>query len=452
MSTIRLPSLRSIHSLVVVAFSGACGFSDVHPELSSSTELVDEEEILDPMTETSGDDVPEPVVEAPAEVAPDPGAGTLRLIPVSSVRQETEAGAQVDEAPGVRVMSPSDEPLAGIEVVFTVTSGPEGALAHQIATSDQQGYAWSQSWRLGNLVGDYTVSASAPELEGVAPVNFVAEAKSAFHIDLIFTREPTPAQFDVFDAARRRWEGVILNALPRVEGQLAHFAANCGFTVDDEPYSSDGLTIFVELAPIDGPNRTLGRAGPCLLRGADGSPAFGGMVLDTADLDVLESRGYLESVVLHEMGHVIGFGTTWGGAGLIEDPSLPDNEGADTHFTGEGAGVAFEEVLGGFEYTGGQIVPVANGAIRGSSDGHWREDVFGSELMTPILTGHESSLPLSLVTIASLQDLGFYETNLNVADPFVMPFTQASILASHAAGEPLMDGCELIQPKFMITP
>lgn len=136
----------------------------------------------------------------------------------------------------------------------------------------------------------------------------------------------------------------------------------------------------------------------------------------------------------------------------MENPSLPDNEDADTHFTGDSARVAFEEILGGSEYTGGQIVPVANEAIRGSSDGHWREDVFGSELMTPILTGREASLPLSLVTIASLQDLGFYETNLNVADPFVMPFTQASILASHPAGEPLMDGCELIQPKFMITP
>src|SRR5690606_24325709 len=112
-------------------------------------------------------------------------------------------------------------------------------------------------------------------------------------------------------------------------------------------------TIFVELERIDGPSKVLGRAGPCLLRGSDGSPAFGGMTLDTDDLAVLETHGYLEGVVLHEMGHVLGIGTVWAQAGLLAEPSLPDHRGADTHFTGDSAGVAFEELLAGAEYHGG---------------------------------------------------------------------------------------------------
>src|SRR5690606_3097193 len=129
----------------------------------------------------------------------------------------------------------------------------------------------------------------------------------------------TPTQFAVFEAARRRWEGIVLNALPPVSGNLADFAATCGYTVDDEWYESDGLTIFVELERIDGPSKVLGRAGPCLLRGSDGSPAFGGMTLDTDDLAVLETHGYLEGVVLHEMGHVLGIGTVWAQAGLLAE-------------------------------------------------------------------------------------------------------------------------------------
>lgn len=389
----------------------------------------------------------------PIDEAVDPYAGTVRLVPASPLAQSTEAGAHVDHVPRIRALGSDDEPLVGVEVSFEVARGAGSVVAQEVTVTDADGYASSLGWRLGKLVGTYRLKASAPTLGIARPLTFEADAHSDFHIDLVFVSEPTPDQFKVFDTARRRWEGIILNALPMVEGNLGEFARNCGFEIDDEPYESDGITIFVDLGPIDGPNKTLGRAGPCLLRAVDGSPAFGGMTLDTADLDVLEAHGYLEAVILHEMGHVIGFGTAWGAAGLLENPSLPDHQGADTHFTGDSARVAFEEILGGVAYESGQIVPVANDSVRGSSDGHWREDVFGNELMTPILTGHESHLPVSLVTIASLADLSFYETNLRVADPFVLPSTQQAVLASNSPSEPpLMQGCELVHPTAVIMP
>jgi len=447
--------------LALAATLGACGSdeaplsdevedpSDEGAEPSEDEPEPEEDRIRHERVEPSGTtghvNEPEPIEPEPV----DPLAGTLRLVPASALIQHTEAGARV-EAPRVRVLSAEDEPLEGVEVQFTAV-GDGGMVAQQSARSDVDGYASAATWQVGKLVGDYKVSASAPELESVAAVQFVAEAQSAFHIELVFTREPTPTQFAVFEAARRRWEGIVLNALPPVSGNLADFAATCGYTVDDEWYESDGLTIFVELERIDGPSKVLGRAGPCLLRGSDGSPAFGGMTLDTDDLAVLETHGYLEGVVLHEMGHVLGIGTVWAQAGLLAEPSLPDHRGADTHFTGDSAGVAFEELLAGAEYHGGKIVPVANEAIWGSSDGHWREDVLRSELMTPVLTGREPSLPLSLLTIASLQDLGFYETNLKVADPFSIPSKRDIVLASHAAEEPLASGCELVSPHGILV-
>lgn len=382
----------------------------------------------------------------------DDSPGTFRLVPTVAVVQRVVPGNAVSSVPGVRVMNEDDEPMAGVEVVFELAAGQAGYLARDSVMSDANGFASAGRWSVGNLVGDYTLNASVPEFEAIEPLPFIARAATDYHIELVFTTDPTPEQYAVFDKARRRWEGVILNALPAVEGSLADYAESCGYVVEDRWVHTEGLTLFIELGPIDGPNKTLGRAGPCLLRAADNSPVFGGMTLDTADLDLLQSRGYLESVILHEMGHVLGIGTVWGHLDLLANPSIPDADGADTHFRGDHAKVAFEGLLGAFDYTDGQIVPVANQGVRGSSDGHWREDVLGNELMTPTLTGRESALPLSMLTIASLADLGFYETNARVADPFVLPYKQATLQTQDFANEPsLMDGCSLMEPKFVVA-
>ncbi len=73
---------------------------------------------------------------------------------------------------------------------------------------------------------------------------------------------------------------------------------------------------------------------------------------------------------------------------------------------------AFEGLAG----CGASFVPVANRGGPGTRDGHWRESIFGNELMTGFV-GPGRDLPLSTVTIASLADLG-YQVDLNAADPY----------------------------------
>ena len=69
--------------------------------------------------------------------------------------------------------------------------------------------------------------------------------------------------------------------------------------------------------------------------------------------------GFRCDLILHELGHALGFGTLWASKGLLENPSLPARRGADTHFDGPSAVTAFDAVGGG-SYTGGQKVPVEN--------------------------------------------------------------------------------------------
>ena len=134
------------------------------------------------------------------------------------------------------------------------------------------------------------------------------------------------------------------------------------------------------------------------------------MSFDSADLARMESDGSLVRVIMHEMGHVIGLGTIWDELGL--------RQGAGTSnptFTGAVAMAEFATLRG---QTALQAVPVANVGGPGTRDSHWRELVFGNELMTGILNSGVN--PLSRLTVGALQDMG-YEVQLAAADPYTLP-------------------------------
>jgi hypothetical protein len=140
---------------------------------------------------------------------------------------------------------------------------------------------------------------------------------------------------------------------------------------------------------------------------------MGAMIFDKQDLADIESAGLLQVLIVHEMGHVLGFGSLWPTMGLLADPSLPPATGTDPHFTGAQAITAFNQV-GGSAYTGGKV-PVEETGGEGTADGHWRESIFINELMTGFVDLGEN--PLSVVTVSSLADQG-YVVNKVGADPF----------------------------------
>ena len=150
------------------------------------------------------------------------------------------------------------------------------------------------------------------------------------------------------------------------------------------------------------------------------------LTIDTDDIGRLEASGRLVDLILHELGHALGFGTLWVGKGFLQNPSLlPGSRGADTHFDGLSSVTAFD-AIGGNAYTGGKV-PVENQeGGQGTRDSHWRLTVFSNELMTGFLT--TGANPLSRVTVASLGDLGYsvdeggadaFQLNLFAAPPAV---------------------------------
>lgn len=91
------------------------------------------------------------------------------------------------------------------------------------------------------------------------------------------------------------------------------------------------------------------------------------------------------------------------------------------------AGQYYGELLGTFTPT---QIPLTFGEGSGSDDSHWRkydpstEDeyrpLFGDEMMTESANSVGVRAPTSILTIASMADLG-YNVNYGAAEPYILP-------------------------------
>jgi hypothetical protein len=202
----------------------------------------------------------------------------------------------------------------------------------------------------------------------------------------------TASEQATFQQAAARWSQVITGDLPN--------ATYGGLTVDD-------LLISATAPTIDGVGGILGQSGPDRFRSGSLLPYHGVMEFDSADMASMESSGLLYSVVLHEMGHILGIGTLWSDFGLLSGAGT-----SNPIFTGANATAQYNQIYG----TTARGVPVEAGGGSGTADSHWRETVFTNELMTG-WAGPGTNLPLSRVTVGSLQDIG-YTVNYAAADAY----------------------------------
>jgi hypothetical protein len=236
----------------------------------------------------------------------------------------------------------------------------------------------------------------------------------------------TANQTNIFNAAADRWEQIIVGDLPD--------ATFNGRVIDD-------VAIDVRFVAIDGQFNILGQAGPDALRAGSRLPIHGFMEFDTADMARMEANGELMAVAMHEMGHVLGIGTIWAQLGLVQGAGT-----ANSRFVGAQATAAYNAIFGRNEAG----VPLETNMGPGSNDSHWRESLFGAELMSPAINSRVAN-PTSRVTVASLADIG-YRVNLAAADLYTPPGggaaltagatgtgTGASLMHAHFATEPTLD-------------
>ena len=331
------------------------------------------------------------------------------MVALSGAGQMAPVGTQVAIPLSVRVVDEFGNGVPDVPVSYSVIQGG-GEVSGTGSMTNEAGVASLGEWRLGPAPGINQLLVDAPDLP---PIVFSATGldQGQFDLDLEFLTAVDPSLLPAFQGAVARWEEIVVGDIPDFLGSLSQ--GGCQPVAEGE--GIDDVKVYVTVKTIDGVGGVLGRAGPCYYRTVGGPfPITGIMELDQEDLASLLASGMLEGVIIHEMGHILGFGTLWN----VSSNSLLEGAGTvDPHFTGLAAIAAFDAAGGGLRT--GTKVPVENTGGPGTRDGHWRESVHNAELMTGWIEGGGATNPLSAITIASLADMG-YTVNMAVADPYVL--------------------------------
>lgn len=362
-----------------------------------------------------------------ARAVPGPAS---EIVIVQGDNQVSEAKLPVPVSPKIQVRDSYENGVAGLSVSFR---GGGGSVAiPSESETDAGGFAGVDRWILGATEGlTYRLTAQVSDGDQtVGMIRFSATATPSVY-DLVIVHADSSAvserQFEAFAKAEEFWEKAVRGNLGWSTVRKADLdwclsLADIDYEVPGDRVVDD-LLIYADVREVDGPGGIFAGAGPCQIRAEGALPVVGIMFFDIDDLndmEQVEEGRHLDGTVLHEMAHVMGFGTLWEYMGLLEDPVDPTNPtgNEDPHFVGDSAIQAFFEV-GGDDYTG-EPVPAENLGGQGVVNGHWREFVFQTELMSPFLDGGVLN-PLSVVTLASFQDLGYLEVDLSVADEFELP-------------------------------
>jgi hypothetical protein len=345
-----------------------------------------------------------------------------RVEPVRGENQRMPAGSPLPEPVTVRVTDRLGSPTPGVTAILEPSHG--GAVSSSSLEVDADGVATAH-WILGPEPGTQQLAIT---VGGRHTFHLLAEAEDEagrvpFRIGRHLLSEAPPEVVEILDRAIARWEGVFLEKLPPVYVRVGE--GRCGANAPALNEVVDDLLILVTLEAMDGSGGVVAEANPCFLREEGLLPVVGQLRLDLNDLDALLDAGLLQDVLVHEIAHVLGVGSLWELFDLLRHPSLPDAPGADTHFEGPRAIEEFDD-LGGRGYPRGKV-PVENElGEEGTRDRHWRQSVLGNELLTGLLDPAGPN-PLSLVTLGSLEDLG-YVVDLGAADPWTLEQARAPAL------------------------
>ncbi|MDE2872520.1 MAG: Ig-like domain-containing protein [Gemmatimonadota bacterium] len=260
--------------------------------------------------------------------------------------------------------------------------------------------------------GSATVTVTATDPGGLAATQtfeVTVHSPGSFDLEMNFTSGVSSSVRKHLRDARDEWELVLKNTEfddIRVNRTLRCLGIR-GYvgTIDDH-------RLFVHADSIDGEGGILAVATYCYRRTSDGSPLLSATVIDEDDIEEMMDEDALVPVVFHEMGHALGFPGYWFYHDLVDTLDADD-----PHFEGELAIEAFDDA-GGDDYDGEKV------PIQLRRYGHWRESVFGDEIMSPSIDLENDEAPVSAITLQSFADVG-YKVDLSRADDYELPGAEA---------------------------
>jgi len=269
---------------------------------------------------------------------------------------------------------------------------------------------------VGTASCDTPVSMSEPTATAVPAATFQDASDPAgdatahqFQFEVALVNEGAEEIRDRIQAQVDRWTSIVEDTdLEDIDWEPG--TISCGGLQYD--YQKDVLDdLFVMVAVVDFEGGPGVRTALCGLRESSKLPMIGAIILDVVGVPQED----VDEMILHGFGHMLGFTAySWRPLDLLRNASW--DGGGDTHFVGTGAIGAFV-AAGGANYQGGKV-PVENDPTNGSVDSHWRESVFGAEVMSSWLQAGRDKL--SAITIQALADIG-YTVNVELAENYRLP-------------------------------
>ena len=239
----------------------------------------------------------------------------------------------------------------------------------------------ARSWRMSGLFTGFAALAAAG-LAGCGSDGPAGpeppEEPPGFQIEIRYVEgtDPTPEQRAMFERAVARWEEVIVGDVPAVRVRQPTPFACQKLTAPAMDEEIDDIVVFVEFGPLDGPRGWFGWGGPCVLRDSF-LPAVSGITLDEDDPD-----DFTDPLMIHELGHALGFGEVWTHLGLLKDPSDPANGRPGPLEAVADATVSEWYAEENFGLPDGR--PLSEHLVVGQSLGTWTEGPGEDELMSLI--------------------------------------------------------------------
>ncbi len=189
-------------------------------------------------------------------------AGRLQIVVQPS--ETALSGTPFARQPAVRAVDRSGNPTpqAGVPIRATLSSGPAGALQGTLATTNASGVATFSSLTLTGLVGDYTITFSAPTLGGATSERITLTAGSAIRIAL--AQQPSASGRSRVALATQpviQLQDARGNPVPQAGVSVTAGIASGGGTLAGEPTvltGADGRAVYSGLAIVGPPGtRTL---------------------------------------------------------------------------------------------------------------------------------------------------------------------------------------------------
>jgi len=242
-----------------------------------------------------------------------------------------------------------------------------------------------------------------------------------FNIQVRFLdRSLSSGQQAIVRRATQRWQQAIVGDLPDIASPPPPGASCAGFPLVFAPQPIDDILIdvlAVTFAPGQ-PRQLAAFSDSCLQRpGPRGLPYYGYVALDRTKIKQLEETGWLYGLMLHEIGHALGFNRRVFQQRPDVVAGLIPNEAAlkqpyNPRFVGKNAVKAYRAAGGRTAF-----VPLENEGAIVQRDGHWRQQSMQPATEVMLTSGNLATPVLSAITLGAMADLG-YRVNLQAADPY----------------------------------